>query len=127
MRKGVVIGIVVAIGLVALFGWAGWRILDRPIDPNSETGKLYAENFKKSFVENCATQIESHGAGDQEWHQKVGALCQCGADASYEELKDVSMPEQYAQLQTPEMKQKLGGILKACAQKVGLQLGGGSQ
>jgi hypothetical protein len=127
MRKGVVIGIAVGVALVALLGWAGWRILNKRIDPNSDMGKTYAESFKKSFVENCATQIEAHGTGDQDWHRKVGALCQCGADASYEELKNVSVPEQYAQLQTPEMKQKLGDILKVCAQKVGLQLGSGSQ
>jgi|SRR5262245_13297572 len=127
MKKGVVIGVVVGVGVIALLGWSGWRLANKPLDPNSETGKAYAENFKKSFIDNCATQIETHGTGDQERHQKVEALCQCGADASYEELKNVSVPEQYAQLQTPEMKQKLGDILKTCAQKVGFQLGGESQ
>ena len=127
MRKGVVIAIVVGVGLLALFGWAGWRIINKPIDPNSAMGQSYAESFKKSFVESCATQADASGAGDQDRHQKVRALCQCGADASYEELKTLPVPEQYAQLKTPEMQQKFGEIMKACAQKVGLQMGSGSQ
>jgi hypothetical protein len=39
----------------------------------------------------------------------------------------VPVPEQYALIRKPEMQQKIGAIMKACAQKVGLQLGNGSQ
>src|SRR5262245_31308545 len=130
MRTGVVIGIVVGVGLVALSGWAGWRAMDKisePIDPNSESGQTYAESFKSSFVSSCTTQAEAAAGPDQDRRQKVGALCQCGADASYEEFKTLSLTEQYAALNKPEMQQKIGAIMKACAQKVGLQLGSGSQ
>jgi len=128
MRKGVVVGIVVGVGLVALFGWAGWRIVNKPIDPSSAMGQNYAESFKKSFLESCTTQAEARtGSADQDRHQKVVAACQCGADASYEEFKNVPVPEQYALIHKPEMQQKIGAIMKACAQKVALQLGSGSQ
>jgi hypothetical protein len=127
MRKGVMIGIAAAVGLVALFGWAGWRILTKPIDPSSATGQNYAENFRKSFADECTAKLDALGGEDQDRHRKVVTVCQCGADGSYEEFRNLPVPEQFAQLQSPEMQHKIGEILKACAQKVGLQLGGGSQ
>src|SRR5215813_7713433 len=127
MKKGVVIGIAVGVGLVALFGWAGWRIAHKHVDPNSPAGKSYAESFKTSFVQSCTSQADTAGGSDQDRQQKIAAACQCGADASYEELKGMSLPEQYAAVNTPEMQQKIGVIMKACAQKVGLQLGSGNQ
>jgi len=127
MRRGVVIGIAVAVCLVALFAWAAWHIFTKPLDPNSTTGQNYAENFRKSFAEECTSKLDALGGGDEDRHKKVMTVCACGADGSYEEFKDLPVPEQFTQLRSQEMQHKIGDILKACAQKAGLQLGGGSQ
>jgi hypothetical protein len=53
--------------------------------------------------------------------QKFKAACQCGAEASYQEIKDIPVTEQYSHLQEPAMQQKMSTIMGNCIQSVGLQ------
>ena len=108
------------VGVVVLLGGLGYYFLSKPIDPNSDMGQEYAKGFKASFVENCVTQA-SAAATDQATQQQIQRVCECGAEASYQELKDVPLTEQYSRLQEPEMQQKMGAIMQTCKQSVGLQ------
>jgi hypothetical protein len=108
------------VGLLVLIGGLGYYFLSKPIDPNSNMGQEYAKGFKASFVENCVSQA-SAAATDQAMQQKIQSACECGAEASYQELKDVPLTEQYERLQEPDMQQKMGTIMQACLQQAGVQ------
>ena len=108
------------VGLLVLLGGVGYYYLSKPIDPNSDIGQEYAKGYKASFVENCLGQANA-AAADQTMQQQVQSACECGAEASYQELKDVPLTEQYARLEEPDMKQKIGEIMQACMQNAGLQ------
>jgi hypothetical protein len=101
------------VGLLVLIGGLGYYILGKPIDPDSDLGQGYAKGFKESFVENCVSQATA-AVADQAVRQKIQSACECGAEASYEELKDVPVTEQYARLQEPDMQQKIGTIMQTC-------------
>ena len=108
------------VGLLVLLGGVGYYYLSKPIDPNSDIGQEYAKGYKASFVENCLGQANA-AATDQAMQQQIQSACECGADASYEELKGVPLTEQYSRLQEPDMQQKMGEIMQACMQNAGLQ------
>jgi hypothetical protein len=108
------------VGVLVLLGGIAYYVLSKPIDPNSNVGQEYAKGFKASFVENCVSQA-SAAATDQAMQQKIQSACACGADASYEELEDVPLTEQYARLQDPDMQQKMGTIMQTCLQNAGVQ------
>jgi hypothetical protein len=108
------------VGVLVLLGGIAYYVLSKPIDPNSNMGQEYAKGFKASFVENCVSQA-SAAATDQAMQQKIQDACECGAEASYEELKDVPLTEQYARLQDPDMQQKMGTIMQTCLQNAGVQ------
>ena len=108
------------VGLLVLLGGVGYYYLSKPIDPNSDIGQEYAKGYKASFVENCLGQANA-AAADQTMQQQVQSACECGAEASYQELKDVPLTEQYSRLQEPDMQQKLGEIMQTCMQSAGLQ------
>ena len=108
------------VGLLVLVGGVGYYFLSKPIDPNSNMGQEYAKGYKASFVENCLSQA-SAATADKAMQQQIQSACECGAEASYHELKDVPLTEQYSRLQEPDMQQKLGTIMQACMQNTGLQ------
>jgi hypothetical protein len=108
------------IGVLVLLGGVGYYFLSKPIDPNSDMGQEYAKSFKATFVENCLGQANA-AATDQTMQQQIQTACECGADGTYRELKDVPLTEQYSRLQEPDMQQKMGTIMQACMQNAGLQ------
>lgn len=108
------------VGLLVLIGFVGYYYLSKPMDPNSDMGREYARSFKASFVESCIVEANA-AAADQATQQKIQSACDCGAEASYEELKDVPLTEQYARLQEPDMQQKMGTIMLTCLQSAGVQ------
>jgi hypothetical protein len=108
------------VGVVVLLGGLGYYFLSKPMDPNSDMGQEYAKGFKASFVENCLGQANA-AAADQATQQQIQSVCECGAEASYQELKDVPLTEQYSRLQEPDMQQTMGTIMQTCKQSVGLQ------
>ena len=109
------------VGLLILIGGVGYYFLSKPMDPNSAMGQEYAQSFKASFIESCAQQAQAAAGSDPEMVQKIQTACECGADASYLELKDVPVTEQFSRMQDPEMQQKIGAIMQTCMQNAGLQ------
>ena len=108
------------VGVIVLIGGLGYYFLSKPIDPNSDIGREYAKGFKDSFVESCLDRANA-AAADQAAQQQMQIACECGADGTYDELRDVPLTEQYSRLQEPEMQQKIGEIMQACMQNAGLQ------
>jgi hypothetical protein len=121
MKKWILIGVFGIIGLVVLLAAVGWFVFSRPVDPNSAVGRGYAEGFKSSFVDSCLGQVNAVAGADEAMRQKFKAACQCGAEASYQEIKDIPVTEQYSHLQEPAMQQKMSTIMGNCIQSVGLQ------
>jgi len=108
------------IGVIVVLGGIGYFFLSKPIDPNSEMGQEYAKRFKASFVENCLGQANAASA-DQARQQQIQSACECGAESTYQELKDVPLTEQVSSLQEPDMQQKMATIMQTCMQSAGLQ------
>jgi hypothetical protein len=108
------------VGVLVLLGGVGYYFLSKPIDPNSDVGQEYAKGFKSAFVENCLEQANATAA-DPATQQQIQSACECGAEASYQELKDVPLTEQYSRLQEPDMQQKMGTIMQGCMQNAGQQ------
>jgi hypothetical protein len=108
------------IGVLVVLGGVGYYFLSKPIDPNSDMGQEYAKGFKASFVENCVAQANA-AAADPTTQQQMQSACECGAEGTYQELKDVPLTEQYSRLQEPDMQQKMGVIMQTCMQNAGLQ------
>lgn len=99
------------VGVIVLIGGLGYSSRSRPIDPSSNMGQEYAKGFKASFVENRLTQANA-AAADSAIQQQIQSACECGAEASYHEFKDVPPTEQYARLKEPDMQQKMGTIMQ---------------
>jgi hypothetical protein len=93
------------VGVLVLLGGVGYYFLSKPIDPNSDVGQEYAKGFKSAFVENCLEQANATAA-DPATQQQIQSACECGAEASYQELKDVPLTEQYSRLQEPECSRR---------------------
>jgi hypothetical protein len=108
------------VGVLILLGGIGYYLLSKPIDPNSDMGQEYAKGFKASFVESCLGEANATAA-DPTMQQQMQTACECGAEGTYQELKDVPITEQYSRLQEPDMQQKMGTIMQACMQSAGLQ------
>ena len=108
------------IGVLVLLGGIGYYFLSKPIDPNSEMGQEYAKAFKASIAESCVSQINASGA-DATMQQQVQTACECSAEGTYQEIKDLPMTEQIARLQEADMQQKVGEIMQTCMQNAGLQ------
>ena len=108
------------VGVIVLIGGLGYYFLSKPIDPNSDIGREYAKGFKTTFVESCLGRANA-AAADQVTQQQMQTACECGAEGTYHELKDVPLTEQYARLEEPDMQQKMGEIMQACMQNAGLQ------
>jgi hypothetical protein len=115
MKKWILIGALGIVGLLILLGGVGWFVLSKPIDPDSAVGQRYAEGFRTSFLETCIERA-SAGSSDQAVLQKMTAVCECGAEASYQEFKDVPVTEQLSRLQEPEAQQKITDIMTNCMQ-----------
>jgi hypothetical protein len=108
------------VGVLVLLGGIGYYFLSKPIDPNSEMGQEYAKRFKVSFVENCVGHANGASA-DEAMQQQIRSACECGAESTYQELKDVPLTEQISRLQDPDMQQKMATIMQTCMQSAGLQ------
>jgi hypothetical protein len=108
------------IGVLVLLGGVGYYFLSKPIDPNSDMGQEYAKGFKASFVESCVSQA-SAAAADTSMQQQIQTACECGAEGTYLEVKDIPLTEQYSRMQEPDMQAKMGTIMQTCMQDAGLQ------
>ena len=108
------------IGVIVLLGGVGYYFMSKPIDPNSDMGQQYATAFKGSIAENCVNQIKASGA-DASLQPQIQAACDCHAEGTYQEIKDLPMTEQISRLQEPDMQQKVGEIMQRCMQSAGLQ------
>jgi hypothetical protein len=120
MKKWILMGIFGVAGLVILLGGVGWFILSKPVDPNSAVGQGYAQGFKTSFVESCVEQANK-AVLEEAMREKIKTACQCGAEASYQEFKDIPVTQQYSKMQEPAMQQKIASIMQGCMQSSGLQ------
>lgn len=122
MKKWILIGLLGVIAVVVLLGFLGWNALNKPIDPNSAAGQGYATNFKKQFADSCVQSAEAAAPGlDDATKAKLAEMCGCGAEATYEAFKNEPPAKLLALSADSESAQKVGDIMKACAEQAGVQ------
>jgi len=113
--------ILMIIGLLVLsivgLGGAGWMVLNKPVDSNSEAGQAYAKTFKKNFKDYCMAQAASLAA-DQD---QLDDMCSCAAEGIYQKYKDQPPAKLITLSNDPEAQQKVGAIMQECADRAGLQ------
>jgi hypothetical protein len=117
MFKWILIGVALLVLIVVGLGGAGWMVLNRPVDTNSEAGQAYAANFKKTFKDYCLAQAVSLAA-DQD---QLEDLCSCAADGIYQRYKDQPPAKLITLSSDPEAQKEVGAIMQECADRAGLQ------
>jgi hypothetical protein len=121
MMKWILIGVGVLVLLVIGVAGLGWVAANRSIDPNTQTGQAYAEGFKKEFAESCISEAVKAAGADAALEQQIRELCECGAEATYDEYKD-EPPIKLISIGTdPEAQQRISEIMQDCAEQAGLQ------
>ncbi len=122
MKKWILIGLLGFIAIVVLLGFLGWNALNQPIDPNSAAGQGYAANFKQQFADSCVQSAEAASPGmDDAIKTKLTEMCGCGAEATYEAFKNEPPAKLLSLSGDSESAQKVGDIMKACAEQAGIQ------
>jgi hypothetical protein len=117
MFKWILMGVAVLVLIVVGLGGAGWMVLNRTVDANSEAGQAYATNFKKTFKDYCMSQAVSITA-DQD---QLEDMCSCAAEGIYERYKDQPPAKLITLSSDPEAQKKAGAIMQECADRAGLQ------
>lgn len=117
-----VIGLLV-LSIVGLGGLV-WKAGNQSIDPNTETGKNYAQSFKSTVRGNCHrfvdSRLEALGslAEDEDIKELVQEtardICDCAADLSYNEFKNESPIQLISLAQDPKGQARIKEIMQEC-------------
>ncbi len=122
MKKWILIGLLGVIAIVVLLGFLGWNALNQTIDPDSAAGQSYAANFKKQFADSCVQSAQAASPGmDDATKAKLTEMCDCGAEATYEAFKNEPPAKLLSLSGDSEDAQKVGDIMKSCAEQAGVQ------
>ena len=110
-----IIGLLVT-SIVGLGGLL-WSAGNQSIDPQTETGKNYAQSFKSTINGNCKRFIGSRLgalAEDEEVQDTVRDICECAADMTYNEFKDQPPIKLVSLAQDPKAHAKIEELMQEC-------------
>ena len=114
----IIIGLLV-MSIVGL-GAMGWWKINQTIDPGSETGQLYATNFKAGIAATCAGRV-AREMGFSVRGDELADMCECTAEMTYQAYKHESPATLLSLANDPAAQKKVGQIVKECADRAGLQ------
>ena len=113
-----IIGLLVMV--IVGFGAMGWWKMNQTIDPTSDSGQAYAENFKAGIAATCvghvAMEVGIAAGGDE-----LADMCDCTAEMTYAAYKNEPPATLLALVDDPAAQTKIGNILQECADRAGIQ------
>lgn len=112
------------IGLLVLsivgLGSMGWWKMNQTVDPQSESGQAYAENFKAGIAATCIGQVADE-LGVTASAEALADMCHCTAEMTYQTYKHESPAKLLSLVSDAGAQRKVTAIMQECADRAGLE------
>jgi hypothetical protein len=110
---------IIGLLVMSIVGLGGllWSAGNQSIDPQTETGKNYAQSFKSTINGNCKRFVDSQLgalAEDEEVQDTVRDICECAADMTYNEFKGQPPIKLVSLAQDPKAHAKITELMQEC-------------